>query len=1453
MALTGVTVDWPTGVITVPRASMTLVQTIPTEIRNLNLNEFRLALKALEETPDGMVFTKTHDHNTEVLLGGIVYARIIEILDPYTITFENGQYAVNLVGANSNVGDRVNVNQVSIRSQNSAGLISNSAIEYSSFNGAVTIDVSSGNSGTLFPVGTLQAPVNNMADALLIAAFRGFSLLNFLSDWTFDNTTSITDFTIQGQGAQDTVFMFESGSTLNNCEATNAHIMGTGSGIIHYKDCYIHQYNLVDLPDLSADLLFHNTFHKSWFNLPTLYSGVTTIVDSWALPDENGLPPVINLNDSFASLQLRNWSGLIRLENVTNDVDIRLFIGSGGMILNSATVTDGDFLLYGVGTLEDENGNRILSGIWNSGVTIDNELINRDTISEANQLAEAVYINVDFGVTGTTFPIGTSRTPSNNIDDAVTIAENLGIERLRFTSDFTFGSGVTISDYTLIGEGTLETTLTCVAGSILAYCQVQDATVTGNSTGIIGFTDSKIADYGSVGLVPSSIEIIATRCLFDGTTTLPSNYSGKLTAIDCYSNVPGNNTPILDFGNSTATMQARNYTGGLELRNITSGNTMSVDLVSGNLKLHSSVTNGTVTARGVGKMVESATGDYIPTGTWNGNVLVTNDVMSKGTISEAVWDEPIGDHLVDGTTGKSVGASQFGGVVAINTSGVTGTTFPIGTDANPSNNLDDAKTIAAAQGINHLHFMSNFTLQAGDNVSGYVLHSDIHNTLTLTPGCITFYTNFDNLNLQGTLNGYGIINACSVSGLTGFYGIMDRCTFNGALTISTDSTKNAIFIDCYTGDVPSPPTIDCAGDGAKVSMRGLTGAALFTNKTGSTQNIFIDLYSARVGFDSTVTTGNIAIRGIGYVYLDDSTGTTFDTEGLMSKATVAEAVWDEPLANHTELETTGEALLDLSYNDTVYIDTINGFTGSTYPVGMRDKPVNNITDALLLVPKYDLNKLHIIGALTIDGGEDITGLTIKADRSSGNSLIITSSINTGITYYQDIFVSGALQGGSRFTTCVMGALTGYDGGAKNCLLTGDIDIVGSGSNYFTDCDTYVTVDGDAKILDVGDKLLNIIRCRGVYEISNKTGSSHLEIDIVAGRIIVDSGCVAGEVHVRGIGDVVDNSGAGCTVVNDALSLTEVSNYVWDEPIINHTTSGTYGNELATQDDLLAGQQIFSYVLTGDSAISVTLGSIGSGDYTDTLSHDENFLEIVETTTGYEVDFTFNSQPDQVPRSFQFQGRYQGNPAHVVNVYAYNHETLSFELITSGGSSQLEHSTTDYLKEFTLNPNHVNPSNNEIIIKILHSSPGQITNRLWIDKINVVTSVTAPTLTLEEIVNGVWDEPLSGHTVPTSPGSRIQTLSDITIASVISGTTTSITTDLSETRDDFYVGQIIRFTDGNLQNYTRVVTGYDGTTKTLTFSEPMIEIPSIGSTFYTIATYAVSPSDIATEVWNYPLP
>jgi hypothetical protein len=116
-----ISINWLTKVIYVPQSYLT---NLGTGIYVLDVNQFRLDLKDIEDSDEGMPFPQTHNHNTEVELSGVTYARILEIINGYTIEFENGLYTVRCVGANHNIVDVKVVNSVSLLIENSAGAIS---------------------------------------------------------------------------------------------------------------------------------------------------------------------------------------------------------------------------------------------------------------------------------------------------------------------------------------------------------------------------------------------------------------------------------------------------------------------------------------------------------------------------------------------------------------------------------------------------------------------------------------------------------------------------------------------------------------------------------------------------------------------------------------------------------------------------------------------------------------------------------------------------------------------------------------------------------------------------------------------------------------------------------------------------------------------------------------------------------------------------------------------------------------------------------------------------------------------------------------------------------------------------------------------------------------------------------------------------------------------------------
>lgn len=115
-----ISVDWTTRIITVPQAY--LIPTADSNQYQLDMDQFRLDLKALEAGVEGIAHVDAHAHNTAIVISGVVYARSVQIINAYRVVFEDGQYVVVTQNANHNVADVKVPNQVSLVTNNSAGL-----------------------------------------------------------------------------------------------------------------------------------------------------------------------------------------------------------------------------------------------------------------------------------------------------------------------------------------------------------------------------------------------------------------------------------------------------------------------------------------------------------------------------------------------------------------------------------------------------------------------------------------------------------------------------------------------------------------------------------------------------------------------------------------------------------------------------------------------------------------------------------------------------------------------------------------------------------------------------------------------------------------------------------------------------------------------------------------------------------------------------------------------------------------------------------------------------------------------------------------------------------------------------------------------------------------------------------------------------------------------------------
>lgn len=120
-----ISVDWLTKTFSVPQGDLTLVSGTLYEMNTET--QFRQAINAIMASEDGIVFQPPITHNTEVTVAGTTFARTIEVINGYSVTFTpDSQWTVRLAGSNNNIFDVqngiLNQNQVQVIAQNSAGL-----------------------------------------------------------------------------------------------------------------------------------------------------------------------------------------------------------------------------------------------------------------------------------------------------------------------------------------------------------------------------------------------------------------------------------------------------------------------------------------------------------------------------------------------------------------------------------------------------------------------------------------------------------------------------------------------------------------------------------------------------------------------------------------------------------------------------------------------------------------------------------------------------------------------------------------------------------------------------------------------------------------------------------------------------------------------------------------------------------------------------------------------------------------------------------------------------------------------------------------------------------------------------------------------------------------------------------------------------------------------------------
>jgi hypothetical protein len=253
----------------------------------------------------------------------------------------------------------------------------------------------------------------------------------------------------------------------------------------------------------------------------------------------------------------------------------------------------------------------------------------------------------------------------------------------------------------------------------------------------------------------------------------------------------------------------------------------------------------------------------------------------------------------------------------------------------------------------------------------------------------------------------------------------------------------------------------------------------------------------------------------------------------------AQAVMDFPVANLVDVNSFGYHVIDhlheLHYEQSVWIDVNGGEAGTAHPIGTRERPVNNLTDAILIANDVNVTVLRVVEDLTIGATENLDGFTIYGAHASKSQITLTPGCSTKLTQFYECVLTGTADGEIIVRNSVVNDLLGFEGILHQVAIDGMIQFAGAGTKATHILDCFSGVPGSVPEFDFNnlDIPLAFRNYNGGIKLVNKSGASDVSIDLNSGQVILNGTVTNGTIVVRGVGKIVDTS-VGATVDSEYL-------------------------------------------------------------------------------------------------------------------------------------------------------------------------------------------------------------------------------------------------------------------------------------------------------------------------------
>jgi hypothetical protein len=261
---------------------------------------------------------------------------------------------------------------------------------------------------------------------------------------------------------------------------------------------------------------------------------------------------------------------------------------------------------------------------------------------EQNSFLGHVTLDVNNGVAGTLYPIGTPTSPVNNLEDAKIIAAYRGFKRINLQSNLTITTGQNINELHFVSDNWIEITIEpgvatqntnfeklSVYGEFDGFWNVLEDCWVYDITNFCGWLRG--GSFVNVSLAPYTVESNGQSFFDEVVPMFPDEYS----TIIC---------------NTDTAVAISSHTGKLDIKSMTDGTIIEIGFRTGKLRVDNSNIGGILKLRGVCELENTSTG-----------VTIDDGSLNVDTIANANWDEMTSEHQIVGSTGKALTSAGAAG------------------------------------------------------------------------------------------------------------------------------------------------------------------------------------------------------------------------------------------------------------------------------------------------------------------------------------------------------------------------------------------------------------------------------------------------------------------------------------------------------------------------------------------------------------------------------------------------------------------------------------------------------------------------------------------------------------------------------------------------------------------------------------------------------------------------